>query len=123
MVKSKTILVVDDEPDILMTVSFRLKKAGYEVIVAKDGNEAIKKAKECNPDMIILDLRLPEKDGFEVFQEIKLEESLKDKPIVFLTASSGPEIKGKIDSIRHDGFMTKPFEAAVLIKKVKSLIG
>ncbi len=120
---SKKILVVDDEVDILMTVSFRLKKAGYEVITAENGNEAVEKAKQNIPDLILLDLRLPEKDGFEVFTELKSEPSLKDKPIIFLTASSGSKIKEKIKGFNHNGFMTKPFEAPVLIEKIKSLIG
>lgn len=120
---SKKILVVDDEADILMTLSFRLKKAGYTVIKAEDGNEAVAKAKQNIPDLILLDLRLPGKDGFEVFTELKSEPFLKDKPIVFLTASSGPRVKEKIKALNHNGFMTKPFDAATLIDKIKSLIG
>lgn len=120
---NKKILIVDDEPDILMTVSFRLKKAGYQIITAEDGNEAIEKAKESNPDLILLDLRLPGKDGIEVFTELKSEPSLKEKPIIFLTASSGLKVKEKLKDLNHSGFMTKPFEAQVLIEKIKSLLG
>jgi two-component system, OmpR family, alkaline phosphatase synthesis response regulator PhoP len=120
---AKKILVVDDEPDILKAASFRLTKAGYEVISAEDGGLAIEKVKAYRPDLVLLDLRIPVKDGFEVCAEIKSDEELKNIPVIFFTASSGLKIEKQIEGCRADGFILKPFDSAVLIKKVKSLIG
>ena len=120
---AKKILVADDEADILKAVSFRLSKAGYEVITAEDGDSALEMAKSHKPDLILLDIRMPVKDGFEVCKEIKSDENLKNIPVIFLTASSGTKIEDSVEDHKADGFVLKPFDAAVLIEKVKSLIG
>jgi CheY-like chemotaxis protein len=75
------------------------------------------------PDLVILDLRMPVKDGLEVCKEIKTDDSLKNIPVIFLTASSGMRIEDKIKEYHADGFILKPFDAIELIEKVKSLIG
>jgi two-component system, OmpR family, alkaline phosphatase synthesis response regulator PhoP len=119
----KKILIVDDEADILKAVVFRLTKAGYDVITAEDGCSDIDMVKSHRPDLILLDLRLPVKDGFEVCRELKSDENFKGIPIVFLTASAGIKAEGVIENYKADGFIIKPFDAAALIEKVKSLIG
>ena len=118
---AKKILIVDDEPDILKTVSFRLKKYGYDVITAEDGEKALIKATTEMPDLILLDLRLPGKDGFEVCDELKSDDRYKNIPIILLTASSGLN-ESKIKTCKHDNFVLKPYQFDELISKIKILL-
>jgi DNA-binding response OmpR family regulator len=120
---TKRILVVDDEVDILKTVLFRLKKAGYDIMSAQDGGSAIEQVKNNRPDLILLDLRLPVKDGLEVCKELKSDENFKDIPIIFLTASSGLKVEQKMLECKADGCILKPFDCNALLEKVRSLIG
>jgi two-component system, OmpR family, alkaline phosphatase synthesis response regulator PhoP len=90
---AKKILIADDEADILKSVSFRLKKAGYGVLTAENGATAIEMVRSHNPDLVILDLRMPVKDGLEVCKEMKADDSLKSIPVLFLTASSGIKVE------------------------------
>lgn len=119
---AKKILVVDDEPDILKSVKFILQKSGYEVLTAEDGEVGVKMAKQHSPDLILLDLRLPGKDGFEVCLELKSDEKFSHIPIILLTASAGIRQK-EISECRHDSFILKPFQYSDLLKKVKEFLG
>lgn len=119
----KKILVVDDEPDILKVVSFRLKKAGYEILTAKDGKAALDLIAVNKPDLILLDLRMPVVSGEEVCATLKTSAELKTIPIILLTASSGGKITDKAKELKADDCMVKPFEAEVLLEKVQKLIG
>ncbi|MEI6631423.1 MAG: response regulator [bacterium] len=120
----KKILVVDDEPDVLKVTGYRLKKAGYEVITASDGQMALEVARENKPDLILLDIRMPILDGPEVCLRIKDDESLKDIPVIFITASSGNIMnKEKVGELKAQGFLTKPFEIQELLEIVRSFIG
>ena len=94
--KARKILIADDEPDILEIVSFNLQAEGYEVFTAKNGDEAIEEAKKNQPDLIILDVMMPKKNGFEVCNILRLQPSFKDTLIIFLTALNDEttEIKG-----------------------------
>ncbi|MBU0682675.1 MAG: response regulator, partial [Candidatus Omnitrophica bacterium] len=85
---AKKIMVIDDELDILEVLTFRLSKAGYEIISAVDGQEALDLLTETIPDLILLDLRLPKIDGYEVCRRIKTSDELKEIPVILLTASS-----------------------------------
>ncbi|MDD5746202.1 MAG: response regulator [Candidatus Omnitrophica bacterium] len=115
----KRILIVDDEPDILRVVVFRMKKAGYEVITAEDGKTGLERASREVPDIILLDLRLPIMDGFEVCRRIKIDERLKTIPVIFLSASISEDIESKIKEYGADGYMRKPFEPEELLEKIK----
>ncbi len=84
---SKKILIVDDEPDLVRVTSFRLKKMGYNVIVGTDGNQALSLIESERPDLVLLDLRLPEIDGLEACRRVKADPKLKDIPIILFTAS------------------------------------
>ena len=92
----KKILIADDEPDILEIIQYKLQNEGYEVATAKNGNEAIDKAKSFNPDLIILDIMMPGKNGIEVCNILRTQPAFNDTLIVFLTALSdeGTEVKG-----------------------------
>src|SRR5674476_1168257 len=108
MNKPGKILIADDEPDILETVSYNLTAEGYEVICAKNGNEAIEFAKRHLPSMIILDIMMPGKNGIDVCKILRLQPQFKDTVIIFLSALSdeNTEIKGL--ETGADDYITKP---------------
>ncbi|MGE8207508.1 response regulator transcription factor [Heyndrickxia sp. NPDC080065] len=113
----KRVLVVDDDSDIREVIQLYLKNNGYSVITAGDGLSAIRLVDECNPDMIILDVMLPELDGFEACQMIRKK---SDVPILFLSAKEDDMDKILGLGIGGDDYMTKPFSPVVLVAKVKA---
>jgi two-component system alkaline phosphatase synthesis response regulator PhoP len=117
----KKILIADDEPDILEIVQYNLQNEGYDVITAKNGNEAIELAKRFSPNLIILDIMMPGKNGIEVCNILRMQPAFKDTLIIFLTALSdeGTEVKGL--ETGADDFITKPVSPKVLISKVNAL--
>ncbi len=114
----KKILLVDDEPDILEFLKYNLEKAGYDVLIGSNGKEAIKLL-EKKPDMIILDIMMPEMDGFEVYEKIKSNNQHKQIPVIFLTAKSGEsdEIKGL--EIGASDYIQKPISPKKLLARVE----
>ncbi|MEO7049347.1 MAG: response regulator transcription factor, partial [Ferruginibacter sp.] len=121
MSSAKKILIADDEPDILEIIQFNLQAEGYEVITAKNGDEAIEKAKKINPDLIILDIMMPYKNGIEVCNLLRMMPAFKSTLIVFLTAMSdeATEIKGL--ETGADDYLTKPVSPKILVSKVNAL--
>lgn len=119
--KDRIILIADDEPDILEIISYNLTKEGYTVYTAKDGNDALEKAKLVNPDLFILDIMMPYKNGIEVCRSLRSQPKFKDSPIILLTALSdeGSHIKG-LDS-GADDFITKPVSPKILLSRVSAL--
>lgn len=115
------ILLADDEPDILEIVSYNLAAEGYEVICAKNGNEAVDLARQHLPSMIILDIMMPGKNGIEVCKILRMQPQFKETVIIFLSALSdeGTEIKGL--ETGADDYITKPISPRVLISKVNAL--
>ena len=116
MMKYK-ILVVDDEKPIADILQFNLEKEGYEVICAHDGNEAIELTKAEKPDLILLDIMLPEKDGMEVCREIRKEFQM---PIIMLTAKDSEIDKVLGLELGADDYVTKPFSNRELLARVKA---
>jgi two-component system alkaline phosphatase synthesis response regulator PhoP len=121
MAASKKILIADDEPDILEIIQFNLQQEGYEVITAKNGEEAIEKAKKTSPDLIILDIMMPGKNGIEVCNILRTMPAFGDTLIIFLSAMSDEttEIKGL--ETGADDYLTKPISPKVLLSKVNAL--
>jgi two-component system alkaline phosphatase synthesis response regulator PhoP len=117
----KKILIADDEPDILEIIQYNLQGEGFEVSTAKNGNEAIEKAKRILPDLIILDIMMPGKTGLEVCNILRQQPAFKNTLIIFLTALSdeGTEIKGL--ETGADDYLTKPVSPKVLVSKVNAL--
>ncbi|HKH60180.1 MAG TPA: response regulator, partial [Flavitalea sp.] len=105
--KHKRILIADDEPDIVEIVQYNLAKEGYEVATAKDGDDALTKAKSQKPDLIILDIMMPKRTGVEVCEILRSQPAFKDTLIVFLTALSdeGSHVKGL--EMGGDDYVTK----------------
>jgi two-component system alkaline phosphatase synthesis response regulator PhoP len=117
----RTILIADDEPDILEILNFNLESEGYEVIKATNGNEAVALAKKNKPDLIILDVMMPGKTGFEVCKILRSNNEFEKTIIIFLTAlnDESTEIKGL--ETGGDDYITKPISPKVLISRVNAL--
>jgi len=117
----KKILIADDEPDILEIIQFNLQAEGYEVITAKNGDEAIDQAKKHHPDLIILDIMMPGKNGIDVCNILRMQPAFKETLIVFLSALSdeGTEIRGL--ETGADDYLTKPIRPKILVSKVNAL--
>ncbi len=116
------ILVVDDEPDAVELIKFNLKGAGYEVLTAVDGDEALKKAKSLLPDLIVLDLMLPEVDGLEVCKILRRDQRVSATPILMLTAKAAEIDRVLGLELGADDYVTKPFSPRELILRVKRLL-
>jgi DNA-binding response OmpR family regulator len=119
----KKILVVDDEPNVVRTLTFVLKKEGYEVSSAANGEEAIAKVHESKPSLMFLDVMMPKKNGYEVCQELKSDSSFNDIHIVMLSAKGQEGDKEKALNLGANEFMTKPFSPLGVIGRVKELLG
>jgi DNA-binding response OmpR family regulator len=115
--------VVDDEPHVVRTLTFVLKKEGYDVSSAGDGEEAISKVRESKPNLMFLDVMMPKKNGYEVCQELKSDSGLMDIHIVMLSAKGQESDKEKALTLGADEFMTKPFSPAGVVERVKALLG
>jgi two-component system alkaline phosphatase synthesis response regulator PhoP len=116
------ILLVDDEPDILEIVGYNLSSEGYKVITAKNGAEGVKKAKKEKPQLIILDVMMPEMDGIEACERIRKVPELKDVVITFLTARGEDYSQVAGFDAGADDYITKPIKPKVLVSKVKALL-
>lgn len=120
--EKKKILTVDDEIDIVKGLEVRLKFAGYEVITAYDGLEALNKARKEKPDLIIMDLMLPKIDGLKVCALIKGDSRYSKIPIIILTAKAQESDVKLGKEVGADLYLTKPFDIKILLEKIKELI-
>ncbi len=118
---SNKILVVDDEPDLLKVTVLRLKTKGFDVISAVNGEEAVRLAREQKPDLILLDLRLPDMFGDEVCRRIRAIDQIKMVPIILFTASTN-NVFAAVKASGADDYLTKPFEPDALLEKVKKFL-
>lgn len=116
------ILVVDDEPDIRELIEYNLKKEGYEVIVAQNGLEAIESAKKHLPNLILLDIMMPEMDGIEACRNIRLMPEFKDTFIVFLTARNEEYSEVSGFNVGADDYITKPIKPRILMSRISALL-
>lgn len=117
----KKILIADDEPDILEIIQFNLQHEGYEVITAKNGDEAIEAAKKNQPALIILDVMMPGKNGIEVCNILRMQPAFKDTLIIFLSALSDETTEVRGLETGADDYLTKPVSPKVLVSKVNAL--
>ena len=128
MAEKKRILVVDDEPDFCSIVQGNLEKEGFLVEVAYDGNEGLAKVKSNPPDAIVLDVVMPEKDGYALCKEIKEDEKLADIPIVMLTAVASHVTSTRYShydgmSMEADDYLPKPASAEDITQSLRGLLG
>lgn len=119
--KKKLILVIDDEEDVRTMLRVRLENSGYSVIEATDGEEGLEKCLKNDPDLILLDVMMPKKDGHTFLWELKDVEAMKKKPIIVITAKSGMEHFFRAEDVSD--FVTKPFEYGALLVKIKKALG
>jgi len=116
------ILIVEDEKDIAEAIEYNLKKEGFEVVLAHDGNRGLKLARERDPDLIILDLMLPGIDGLEICKVLKREDQTSNIPIIMLTAKGSEVDKVLGLELGADDYMTKPFGMRELIARAKTIL-
>ncbi len=120
---AKKILIVDDEPNIVISLEFLMKKEGFEVAVAVDGDEALAQAASFAPDLILLDVMMPKKSGFEVCEALRADPARAGLQIVMLTAKGRDTEVAKGLAIGADAYVTKPFSTKELVARVKSMLG
>jgi two-component system alkaline phosphatase synthesis response regulator PhoP len=119
--KAKKVLIADDEPDILEIINYNLSTEGYDIYTAKDGNEAIDKAKQLHPDLIILDIMMPYKTGIEVCEILRAQDDFQNTFIIFLTALSDESSQIKGLETGADDYINKPISPKVLISRVNAI--
>lgn len=118
----KKILIVDDEPNIVMSLEYTFKKNNFEVFIARDGQEALDILETAEPHVIILDIMMPNVDGYDTLEQIKRIERLKDTKVIFLTAKNKEKDIEKGLSLGANLYVTKPFSVKKLIEQVHELL-
>lgn len=117
------ILIADDEPNIVISLEYLLQREGYTVVVARDGNEALESITREKPALVLLDVMMPHKSGFEVCQAVRADEALEAVKILMLTAKGRETDVAKGLALGADAYMTKPFSTRELVQKVAELLG
>ncbi len=118
----KSILVIDDEPNISRSLQFLMSQAGYDVSTVSDGEEALNAIKNAPPDLILLDVNVPKRNGFELCERIRANELWAHIRIVMLTAKDGDIEKEQGLALGADDFITKPFSTQEVVAKVKEML-
>ena len=118
----KKILIVDDEPNIVMTLEYTFKKSNYEVFIARDGQEALDLLKTNFPDVIILDIMMPMVDGFATLEQIRKDANLQHTKVMFLSAKNKESDIEKGLALGAYAYMTKPFSIKKVVEKVEELL-
>ena len=119
---SKRVLVVDDEPNIVMSLEFLMRRAGFEVAVARNGREALEALDGTPPDLLLLDVMMPEFDGYEVCERIRARPEWNATKIVMLTARGREVERERGLSLGADAYVTKPFSTRDLVEQVKRML-
>lgn len=122
MSTTKKILVVDDDPYILLSLEFLMKKNGFDVMVARNGHEALELVEKQVPDIVLLDIMMPDVDGYAICKHIKSSKKLKDAKVVFMSAKSKESDIQKGYDLGASLYVTKPFSTRQLLKQVQELI-
>ena len=120
---SLKILVADDEPNIVISLEYLMRREGYTVLVARDGQEALDMIASERPDLVLLDVMMPKKSGFEVCQAVRASEALQATKILMLTAKGRDTDLAKGLALGADAYMTKPFSTRELADKVAEMLG
>ena len=123
MADKKRIMIVDDETDLVETLTYRLEASDYEVLTAYDGQQGLDKVRAERPDIILLDVMMPKLDGYHVCRLLKSDEEFKNIPIIMLTARGQEQDIKKGKDCGADDYLTKPFESAQLLDKIIKHLG
>ena len=118
----QTILVVEDEPNIVESLSFLMKKAGFIVRVARDGNTAIRTIESAAPDLVLLDIMMPRRDGYEVCRTIRANPDWDDVRIIMLSAKGRDLDRRKGLELGADDYITKPFSTRAIVERVQEIL-
>ena len=119
---TRTVLLVDDEPNIILSLEFLIEQAGYEARVARDGDAALKSIEERKPDLILLDVMLPKRDGFDVCERIRANPAWNDIRIVMLTAKGRDSERERGLALGADAYITKPFSTREAMEQIKRFL-
>ena len=119
---SKRVLVVDDEPNIVMSLEFLMRRAGFEVAVARNGKEALAALDDVPPDLLLLDVMMPEFDGYEVCERIRARPEWNGTRIIMLTARGREVERERGLALGADAYVTKPFSTRDLVEQVKRML-
>ncbi len=122
MAENRTVLVVEDEPNIVISLEFLMKKAGYAVRIARDGEEALRAVAEDPPNVVLLDVMIPKRDGYDVCQTIRANPDWADVRIIMLTAKGREVEREKGIALGADDYITKPFSTRELTARVAELM-
>jgi two-component system OmpR family response regulator len=121
-VSQMKILVVDDEPDLVSTVEYRLKFADCQVVTASNGREGLERAASEKPDLILLDTNMPVMDGHEMLQRLRADEALKSIPVIMVTARCASQDIAAASSLGVSDYVTKPFDFVQLMEKIRAAV-
>ncbi len=119
---TQRVLIVDDEPNILISVEYLMKREGFEVSVARDGQEALVRVRADRPDLVVLDVMMPKLDGFQVCERLRADPELAGLRILMLTAKGRAVEMKKGMAVGADDYMPKPFSTRELVERVKELL-
>ncbi len=120
---AKRILIADDEANIVISLEFLMKREGYDVAVAADGEAALLEFERVPPDLVLLDVMMPKKSGFEVCREIRSNPQWRATKVIMLTAKGRETETAKGLALGADAYVTKPFSTMELVAKVKQMLG
>jgi len=120
---TRKIVLAEDEPQIARLIEFKLKKEGYDVTWKENGDEALRAIKADKPDLILLDIMMPVMGGYEVLRRLKEDENLKSVPVIMLTARAQEKDVVKGIDMGAEDYITKPFQPAELLARVKRILG
>jgi DNA-binding response OmpR family regulator len=119
---SKHVLIADDEANIVISLEFLMKREGHRVTIARDGDAALEAIRRERPDLVLLDVMMPGKSGFEVCQAVRADETLTAVKILMLSAKGRDTDLAKGSALGADAYMTKPFSTRELAEKVRDLL-
>lgn len=116
------VLIADDEPNIVISLEFLMKREGHEVRVARDGQQALDAIRRIRPDLVLLDVMMPFKTGYEVLQELRADETIAHTKVLMLTAKGRDTDTAKGLALGADAYMTKPFSTKELAERVRQML-
>ncbi len=118
----KSILIVDDEPNILLSLEFLMKQAGYEVLTSADGEDALQQIHSSLPDLVLLDINMPKRNGYEVCETVRADPKLSSVKIIMLTAKGRDVEREKGLALGADDYVIKPFSTQEVVDKVNEIL-